>query len=282
VDVLRLPASAGGPVRKLAWTALTLIWMTTVIRVTATVVESLVAREPEDSTGLGKGVAPLAENAVKVLAVASAVGAVLMIWDVDVTPFVASAGLLGAGLAFAAKDSLSNLFGGISIFLDKPYKIGDYVVLDKGERGEVTAIGLRSTRILTRDNVQITIPNSIIAGTKVINESAPMPNYRVRVPVGVAYGSDIDLVEEILVGVARANANVVDEPAPRARFRRFGDSALEYELLCWAHEPSLRGLTVHEINREIYLQFAERGVSIPFPQRDVHIHREKGGPESGA
>ncbi|MEW6002875.1 MAG: mechanosensitive ion channel domain-containing protein [Nitrospirota bacterium] len=154
--------------------------------------------------------------------------------------------------------------------------IGDYIVLNTGERGEVVEIGIRSTRIKTRDDILISIPNSIIANTKIINESAPIPNFRVRIPVGVAYGSDIDVVEKTLIEIASQNENILKEPRPRVRFREFGESSLNFELLCWAKDPALRGLTVHELNKAIYKKFNERGIKIPFPQRDVHIYGSEG------
>ena len=157
------------------------------------------------------------------------------------------------------------------MFMDKPFKIGDYVVLDQGERGEVVAIGVRSTRIKTRDDILITIPNSIIANTKVINESAPIPNFRVRIPIGVAYGSDIDVVQKTLLEIAEDNSDVLSDPSPRVRFRQFGDSSLNFELLCWTKEPALRGRTIHELNCTIYKKFNELGIKIPFPQRDLHL-----------
>ncbi|VAX30808.1 hypothetical protein MNBD_NITROSPIRAE03-1767, partial [hydrothermal vent metagenome] len=95
-----------------------------------------------------------------------------------------------------------------------------------------------------------------------------------RIPVSVAYGSDIDLVEKTLLDISLENKNVLDSPAPRVRFREFGDSSLRFELLCWAREPAVRGLTIHEINKSIYRKFREMGIRIPFPQRDVHIYRE--------
>ncbi|MDH4232145.1 MAG: mechanosensitive ion channel, partial [Nitrospirota bacterium] len=198
---------------------------------------------------------------------------VLSLWKVNITPLLASAGIAGAAVAFAAKDTIANFFGGISVFVDKPFTIGDYIVLDKGERGEVVAIGVRSTRIKTRDDIQITIPNSVIANTKIINESAPVPNFRVRIPVSVAYGSDIDLIERILLDIAAGNENVLPEPSPRVRFREFGESSLNFELLCWAKEPALRGLTIHHLNSAIYKKFNETGIRIPFPQRDVHLYQ---------
>jgi small-conductance mechanosensitive channel len=208
----------------LVYTFLAVVWVICVIRVSNAIIENNVVRVA-DVTGLSREVTPLIENVWKVLVILAALMAVLSIWKVNITPLLASAGIAGAAVAFAAKDTLANFFGGISIFLDKPYKIGDYIVLDQGERGEVVEIGIRSTRIKTRDDILISIPNSIIANTKVTNESAPIPNFRVRIPASVAYGSDIDKVENILIEIALSNENILKTPEPRVRFRAFGDSS---------------------------------------------------------
>jgi len=255
------------------YSLLVLVWGIALSRVSNILIEKAFGRVV-DITGLGKDVIPLVENVWKVVIVVAGLGVLAAVWKINITPVIASAGIAGVAVALAAKDTLSNFFGGISIFIDRPYKIGDYIVLDSGERGEVTEIGIRSTWIKTRDDVQISVPNSIISNTKIINESAPVPSFRIRIPVGVAYGSDVDLVERILFEVALGNDNVLKDPEPRVRFRQFGDSALNFELLCWAREPAMRGLTVHELNKSIYKAFAEAGVRIPFPQRDVHIFRE--------
>ncbi len=228
-----------------------------------------------DITGLNNEVAPLVGNILKVIVIAAALMIVLSIWELDITPLMASAGIAGVAIALAAKDTIANFFGGISIFLDKPYKIGDYIVLDKGERGEVVEIGIRSTRIKTRDGILISIPNSIIANTKIINESAPVPKFRLRIPVSIAYGTNIDIVEEALLKTALENENVLKDPEPTVRFREFGESSLNFELLCWAKEPALRGRTKHEINKVIYNRFNEIGITIPFPHRTVYIREEK-------
>ena len=197
---------------------------------------------------------------------------VFVIWAIDLTAWLASAGIIGIAIGFAAKDTLGNLFSGIFILIDTPYKVGDYIVLDAGERGQVTQIGIRSTRMLTRDDVEVIIPNSIIGGAKIVNESGgPWPKFRVRVKVGVAYGSDIDLVRSVLEEVAENAEKVCDEPEPRVRFREFGDSSLDFELLCWVEEPAMRGLVLDALNTEIYKRFAAEGITIPFPQRDLHI-----------
>lgn len=252
------------------YSVLAVIWSITAVNISNTTIEHAVTRV-SDMTGMSKDVVPLVKNVSKILIIVAALMVVLSLWKINITPVIASAGIAGAAVAFAAKDTIANLFGGISVFVDKPFKIGDYIVLDKGERGEVVDIGVRSTRIKTRDDILITVPNSIIANTKVINESAPIPNFRVRIPVSVAYGSDIDLVQKILLEIAAHNDNVIPEPAPRVRFRQFGDSSLNFELLCWTKEPALRGRTIHDLNCAIYKNFNKSGITIPFPQRDVHI-----------
>ena len=193
----------------------------------------------------------------------------------SLTAIFASAGIVGLGVALAARETLANLFGGVSIFLDRPFKSGDYIVLDSGERGQVVEVGLRSTRLLTRDDVQISIPNSLITNTKVINESAPRPLFRVRIKVGVAYGTDVDRAEEVLLSVAKHNNLVAFAPEPRVRFRTFGDSALDFELLCWARRPEDRGRLVHGLNHQIYKAFDAAGIQIPFPQRDIHLNAQQ-------
>jgi MscS family membrane protein len=254
------------------YSILTVIWCITIIRISNAVIEHGI-RRVSDLTGLSRDIIPLVENISKIAIIIAALMVVLSLWKVNITPLLASAGIAGAAVAFAAKDTIANFFGGISVFVDKPFTIGDYIVLDKGERGEVVAIGVRSTRIKTRDDIQITVPNSVIANTTIINESAPAPNFRVRIPVSIAYGSDIEITEKILLDIASANENVLPEPSPRVRFRAFGESSLNFELLCWAKEPALRGLTVHQLNSSIYKTFKETGIRIPFPQRDVHLYQ---------
>ncbi len=230
---------------------------------------------------LGKDLFFLTKNIVRIVIVVTGVLWTLAIWKVNLTPLFASAGIAGIAVALAAKDSLANFFGGISIFMDKAYKIGDYIILDSGERGEVVDLGIRSTRIKTRDDVLITIPNSMLANAKIINESAPIPRFRIRVPVGVAYGSDLRQVEELLVAIAKAHPMVASAPEPRARVRQFADSSINFELLCWVGDPRQKGLAIHELLHEIYDSFNKNGVSIPFPQRDIHLYHPSNGDVTG-
>lgn len=254
------------------YTFVAILWTFTIVKLANALIEHFIYKVAE-ARGL-REIVHLVENVFKIAMVVVLFIVILSIWQINITPLLASAGIAGIAIAIAAKDTLANFFGGISIFIDRPYKIGDYIVLDNKERGEVVAIGVRSTRIKTRDDILITVPNSIIANSKIINESAPIPKFRVRIPVGVSYGSDIDLVEKTLLETAANNANIQTEPSPRVRFREFGDSALLFELLCWAQEPALRGRTIHELNSAIYKRFNATGITIPFPQRDVHLYKK--------
>ncbi|MGD9137996.1 MAG: mechanosensitive ion channel family protein [Desulfobacterales bacterium] len=220
----------------------------------------------------GRQIIHMFENVARVLVLVAAAALLLLVWKIDISPLLASAGIVGLAVALAARDTLANFFGGINIFLDKPFATGDYIILESGERGEVVDIGVRSTVIRTRDDEQISIPNSIVANSKIINESAPEPRHRVRIKVGVAYDSNLDQVEAALLKVADLNQRISHEPKARVRFRAFGDSSLEFELLCWAKTPADRGRVIHELNRAIFEEFREKNISIPFPQRDVYMH----------
>ncbi len=227
---------------------------------------------------VGRDIFHLLHNVMRVVLLGALGFWLLAIWDVDLTPLFASAGIAGIAVALAAKDTLANFFGGISIFVDRVFAVGDYIIIDDTDRGEVVDIGIRSTRIKTRDDVLITIPNSILANAKIVNESAPQPRFRIRIPVGVAYGSDLDQVERVLLAVAAANPAVVEEPAPRVRLRRFGDSSVDFELLCWINDPAFKGLETHNLLRAVYTAFEREGITIPFPQRDVHLIPGSSGP----
>jgi small-conductance mechanosensitive channel len=188
------------------------------------------------------------------------------------TAWLASAGIIGIAVGFAAKDTLANLFSGVFILADAPYKIGDYIVLDSGERGKVTAIGIRSTRILTRDDVEITIPNSVMGNTKIKNESGGRHlKFRIRLKIGVAYGTDIDFVKSILLQISEGESMICSFPSPMLRLRNFGDSSVNFELLCWVDNPEFKGRAIDVLNTNIYKSFNLHNIEIPYPKRDVYL-----------
>ncbi|MFW2368087.1 MAG: mechanosensitive ion channel family protein, partial [Desulforhopalus sp.] len=146
------------------------------------------------------------------------------------------------------------------------------IVLDRGERGEITNIGLRSTRILTRDDVEVTIPNSIIGNSTIINQSGgPSEKLRIRVKVGVAYGTDIDQVREMLLEIANHEPLICTTPNPSVRFKLFGASSLDLELRGWVSRPELRGRATDALNTNIYRAFTEAGIEIPYTKQDLYI-----------
>ncbi|GAB7093101.1 hypothetical protein JCM30237_02530 [Halolamina litorea] len=215
--------------------------------------------------------APVFSNVWTLVVLIGAAGAVLSIWRINVTPLLAGAGIVGITIGFAAKDTVANFFGGIALYFDDTYKIGDFVALDSGERGTVVKVGVRSTTLQTRDEVLVTVPNAVLNAAKIINESAPGARKRIRVPIGVAYGTDLDTFEEAIVDVAESESLVLDSPKPRMRFRSFGDSALEYELLCWVRSPVRGSKATHRLNRGIYARLNELDIEIPFRKVDVSL-----------
>ncbi len=217
---------------------------------------------------------PLFDNIGKLIIFLACAYFLFKSWGWDVTGWLASAGVIGIVVGLAAKDTLANFFSGIFIMADAPYKEKDYIILDSGERGYITSIGLRSTRIMTRDDIEITIPNSVIANSKIVNESGgPYEKERIRLNVGVAYGSDIDQVRKILMDIATSYENISNDPEPRVRLRQFGESSLMFQLLFWVDKPEMRGRVSDAIHTKIYKEFNQQGIEIPFPQRTLHIKK---------
>jgi MscS family membrane protein len=197
---------------------------------------------------------------------------VLLAWGIDPIGWIATAGIAAVALGLAAQDTLGNLFGGIQILADAPYKLGDYIVLETQERGRVTKIGLRSTRMLTEDDIEVNVPNSVIARSKVVNETAGRwAKQRLRIPVGVAYGTDPAVVETALFEAVRSVPQLCEDPEPWVQFAGFGDSSLDFVLMCWIPEAAVRGRMIGAINTAIYAALNHAGIEIPFPKRDIYV-----------
>jgi len=271
VQPLGLPRSLQGFLQSLVATGLVIIWTGFALRFIRIVLKAM-SRSSVENSIVRPQTRPLFENLGFIVILVVSVYAIFRSWNIDMTAWLASAGVIGIAVGFAAKDTLANLFSGVFILADAPYKIGDYVVLDGGDRGKVTHIGIRSTRLLTRDDVEITIPNAIMGNTKITNESGgPYEKFRLRVRVGIAYGSDIDQVREILMDIATREPLVCDEPEPRVRFRTFGGSSLDLDLLCWVEKPEVRGQILDILNTAIYKRFNAQGIEIPYSKHDLYI-----------
>jgi small-conductance mechanosensitive channel len=256
---------------RLLFTVLLFLWGRAWFKATALAI-AVMSRDTERFIIFQPRTRPLFEMGIKVVLLSILIWAFMALWNIDGTAWLASAGVIGIAVGFAAKDTLANLISGVSIIADAPYKLGDYIVLDTGERGVVTELGMRSTRLLTRDDVEISIPNAVMGNAKITNESGgPAIEHRIRIPFGVAYGTLPATVIEVVEQAAKDNELVLAEPFPRVRMRAFGESSLDFELLCWIKHPEQRGLAKHDLLIDIDRRFREHDITIPFPQRDVHL-----------
>ena len=244
-------------------TVIVFLWARAMIRLVARIISVLrdQGREPE--------FAPVLKNLWTFVVFVGGFFFFLEIWRIDVTPFIAGAGVAGIIVGIAAQDSIGNFFAGISLNLDQTYQVGDMLQLEDGTRGTVTEISIRSTTILDRDNIEVTIPNSYLNTTQVVNESAPRRRRRIRLDVGVAYGSDLDQVESTLLDVADQTKIILDDPAPVVRFRSFDDSAILAQVQCYISHPAQWGRARHDLIMGISKAFAAEEIKIPFPQREL-------------
>jgi len=245
-------------------------WMRAALRISTAVLDTLGGQTR--FSVIEERTVPVFDLSAKLITILIGSYMLLMIWGINPVGWLASAGIVGIAVGFAAKDTLANLFSGFFIVADAPYKIGDYINLDSGERGKVSAIGLRSTRLITRDDVEVTIPNGVIASAKIVNESGgPHLKMRVRLNIGVAYGSDIDRVCELLKDIGVGHGEVCSDPEPRVRMRGFGASSLDFDLLVWIANPEFRGRVRHDLYMKIYKALVAEGIEIPYTKQDLYI-----------
>lgn len=206
-----------------------------------------------------------------------ALGAILSIFGMDLTLLVASMGVIGLVVAFAVQETLGNLFAGMQLLLDRPFKIGDIIELDSGEICEVKKIGLRSTTVYnTADHEIIVVPNNDMVNKKVINYSRPDMRRSMNAEIGVAYGSDLEKVKRILLNIAIQHPDVIKEDGkmPYVRLARFGDSSVDFKLWYWV-EVKKMWRVASEVRQAIYDSFMAEGIEIPFPQNVVTLKQEK-------
>ncbi len=216
---------------------------------------------------------PLFSRVMKIVIVFIVLTIILSHFKINITGFVATAGIASLAVALAAQDSLANMFASFTLLVDRPFRVGDRIELSSGEIGDVYGIGLRSTKILSFDNTLLVIPNAEIAKSKVINYSYPDPKLKIRQKVSVAYGTDLEKAKRILKGVCSCHPEVKKEPRPIVYFTEFGESSLDLLLICWIDSFQDKFRINDEIIMEIKSQFEKERIEIPFPQQDVHIKK---------
>ena len=206
----------------------------------------------------------------------AAVILILATFKVDITPFLAGAGIAGLAIALAAQDIISNFFGGAIITVDKPFRVNDRIKVDTYV-GDVVSIGPRSTRIRTLDYQIVTIPNNKITTNIIVNYAMPDQKLRIAIPVSVAYGSDINKVKKVLLEIAQnvigKTQYLLADPAPKVFFLEFGDSGLKFVLYVWAKAYNLPDEVKDAVNSQIAERFPAEGIEIPFPQLEVSLKK---------
>lgn len=197
-------------------------------------------------------------------------------FGIEVSALVTTLGIGSLAIALAAQETLGDMFSGFTIMMDQPFTVGDRVeLLDLDTWGDVIEIGLRSTRILTRDNRTVTVPNSIIGKGLIVNYSIPSTRYRVQTHVGVAYGTDIERAREVMVEAIRQQDWVMEGERIEALFLEFGDSSLNFRVRCWIEHYVETRRIIDKMNSALYHALNENNIQIPFPQREVRLLSER-------
>lgn len=205
---------------------------------------------------------------------------VLNVLGISITPLITALGVGGLAVALALQDTLANLFAGIHVLMEQSIRVGDFIRLESGQEGYVDDITWRTTRVRMLPNNMVVIPNNKLAQSIVTNYYLPEKRMSLLIPVGVSYSSDPEKVEEILLEEARKAVGeipgLLGDPGPAVRFiPGFGDSSLDFTLICQVQEFVDQYYAQHELRKRIFRRFNEEGIEIPFPHRTVYVREEK-------
>ncbi len=214
---------------------------------------------------------PVFKKFVKLIFILIGLMWLLSIWGVDVSPYLAGVGISGLVLGLALQDSLKNILGGVSLILDRAYKIGDMVELEDGRTGIIADVGLRSTKLRTWDNDIVTIPNSYLAESKVLNYTQPSGKCRITVPFTVAYGTDTDFVKKVILNELKKIPSDVKEHT--VNFVNMGDFSLDFKAYVWVRSWKDRYETKLKIIDIVHKRLNKEGISIPFPTTTVELKK---------
>lgn len=233
-------------------------------------VSNLINRRLLVRLGFDRGSRAVVTTFIRYLLTAIGFVIVLQTAGVNLSSLTLFAGVLGIGLGFGLQNLASNFISGITLLIEQPIRVGDFIEIDK-LLGTVENISIRSTTVRTLDGVFVIVPNIRFVENNIINWSYRDPRCRLHIPVGVAYDSDTLIVTEALLAAARKDAKVLPDPPPRVWFKGFGDSAMHFELLVWTNQPT----EIEPIKSSLYFgidrEFRHRHIEVPFPQQDLNI-----------
>ncbi|MCY3678354.1 MAG: mechanosensitive ion channel family protein [Gemmatimonadetes bacterium] len=234
-------------------------------------------------TALDETALPMINRFVRFIVIAIGILLAMTHLGLEIAPLLAGAGVAGLALSLAAKDTLSNLIAGVLLIMDRPFQVGDRIELwnaprETGTWGDVIEIGLRATKIRNPDNLVVVVPNNEIMRRDIINYTMSGEDIRLRIPFSCAYESDIERAKVLLKEAAGEVQGVKLEPAPIVIVRGFGPSEVNLQLRVWIQEARNRRRIADEITEKAMLKFADAGIEIPYPKRELYI---KGGGAEG-
>lgn len=278
VAALRLAAAFNldetGPLEDVFFAIYVVLGVALLVRLAGSLLEwygSVIA--PRTETKLDEQLIPFARRLALILV--SIIGLIVLLsrLEVDVSGLVATLGIGSLAIALAAQASLADTISGFIIMIDRPYRIGDRIEIhDLDTWGDVLDIGLRSTRIRTRDNRMVIVPNSVMGKSLIVNYSYPDTTYRIQIHVGVAYGTDIEQARQTMIEAVRDVEGVLPDKKVEALFLEFGESALIFRVRWWLDSYVDTRRMFDRVNTAMYGALTEAGIEIPNPIRDIY-HR---------
>jgi len=214
----------------------------------------------------------LLQRGARVLLISISGIMLLSLYNINVNALIAALGVGGLALSLAAQDTLSNVISGIMIMLDQPFRVGDRIEIQRlGTWGDVIDIGLRSTRIRTRDNRLVIVPNNSISSDQIVNYSYPDPRYRIEIEIGIGYGQDIEQVRQILVDTVRQVDGVIPDKPVDALYVTMDPSAMIFRVRWWIHSYLDTRRMFDRVNTALQVSLDENGIKTPYNTLDINI-----------
>ncbi|MGB5769153.1 MAG: mechanosensitive ion channel domain-containing protein [Crocosphaera sp.] len=233
-------------------------------------VSSVLKSKLLSATGLSRSVQDTTALIVNYALIFLGTIVVLQVWGLDLSSLTVFASVLGVGIGLGLQGIAKEFVSGLVLIFERPIQVGDFVEVS-GLMGTVERISVRSTEIRTLDQVSVILPNSRFLESEVINWSHSSPISRLKIPVSVAYGSNLEAVKKVLIDTAKNHREVLSMPSPQVWFAEFGNSSLDFNLLVWIRKPYKQFQIKSDLYFKIDSQFREEGIKIPFPQQDLHF-----------
>lgn len=275
-DALQVPLVTLGDTTITLWTVLYLVVLVLALFWASGVVRRILVRTLRSGNRVEVGIAQSIGTMVRYALVLVGLLIIVQTAGINLTTLNVLAGAVGIGVGFGLQTIAANFISGLILLVGRPIKVGDRIEVGgadgEGIEGDVMEIGARATTVLTNDNIAIIVPNTQFVEQAVVNWSHTDRRVRFKIPVQVAYGTDVRMAERLLIAVAQRDPDVLESPPPSVRFLAFGDSGINLELRAWSSSQIHRkGLLISNLNFAIYESFATEGIEVPFPQRVVHL-----------